>query len=411
MPSKLNCSFITGLAGTGKSTGLKSRLAMDPSAYVLTSTTGISAINLGITTLNSVLKFYDTDSLMDSYVRGQLYGVIKRLVSGPGAVHGLAIDEVSMMDASQLDMIHDTMERVAQHEEITQPLELVLCGDFLQLAPIKARFAFEAECWPEFEANTIKLDTVYRQDNLLFLEALNEFRAGNGKSGVSILKDCGVKFNTGLVNFKGTTIIPTNQAVDSFNKIKFANEPGTIIKIPTIRLGQQSSDWKDPKIPDNLELKLGCLVMILANDTIYKTYANGDQGIVEQIGEDGKIRVRIVANGSSRDGQQVWVSRVKRESWDHMKDEFTGERRAVKDVIGSVDYMPMRLGYCSTVHKCQGLTLDNVQIDFRDKFFGNPGMMYVALSRCRTPEGLRLVGSEELMIKRTVLNKKVERFL
>ncbi len=73
--------------------------------------------------------------------------------------------------------------------------------------------------------------------------------------------------------------------------------------------------------------------------------------------------------------------------------------------------MPLRLAYASTIHKSQGLTLDNVQIDFRDRFFGNPGMMYVALSRCRTPEGLRLVGTEEMMIKRTVVNQKVKRFL
>jgi ATP-dependent exoDNAse (exonuclease V) alpha subunit len=108
---------------------------------------------------------------------------------------------------------------------------------------------------------------------------------------------------------------------------------------------------------------------------------------------------------------KVWVSRVKREFKDNLRDPMTGELTKAKGVVGSVEYLPLRLAYASTIHKSQGLTLDNVQIDFRDRFFGNPGMMYVALSRCRTPEGLRLVGSEEMMIKRTVVNQKVKRFL
>src|SRR5690349_967928 len=146
MPANLNCSFITGLAGSGKSTGLKARLAIDEEAFVLCSTTGLSAINLGVATINSTLKYYDTDSLMDSYVNGKLYMTIKRLVTGTGALGGIAIDEVSMLDAEQLDMIHDTFKRVVQHSDVTEDKELVLVGDFLQLPPVKAKFAFEAKC-------------------------------------------------------------------------------------------------------------------------------------------------------------------------------------------------------------------------------------------------------------------------
>jgi len=412
MPANLNCSFTTGLAGSGKSTGLRARLAMDPEAFILTSTTGLSAINLGVATLNSTLKFYDTDSLMDSYVNGKLYNTVKRLVTGPGSVKGLAIDEVSMMDSEQLDMIHDTFKKVAKHEDVTEDLELNLVGDFCQLSPVKAKFAFEARCWPEFEANTLKLDKVYRQDNMLFLEALNEIRAGKGRSGVDLLKKCGVKFHDKLTKYSGTTIVPKNESVDNYNKTLFNEVPGDIIRVATNRQGIQSNDWKEPKIPDVLELKIGCLVMILANDSTFKTYANGDQGIVEAFdSQTGMFQVRILSGLKERNGKSVWVSKVTRVFKDNPRDPFTGELGKGKEVVGSVEYMPLRLGYASTVHRSQGLTLDNVQIDFRDRFFGNPGMMYVALSRCRTPEGLRLVGSEEMMVKRTVVNQKVKRFL
>jgi ATP-dependent exoDNAse (exonuclease V) alpha subunit len=281
-------------------------------------------------------------------------------------------------------------------------LEIVLCGDFLQLPPVNAQYAFEAKCWPKFEENMLKLDKVWRQDNLTFLEALNEFRAGNGRGGVDLLKSCGVRFNDKITRFQGTTILPKNDLVDTYNRVQFADINAPIIKVPTVRTGKQTSDWK--KIPEFLELKVGALVMILANDSKYKTYANGDQGMV--VSYDNKTQeflISILSSNSERNNKIVRVPYVHR---DH-KELING----VREITGTIEYMPLRLAYSSTVHKSQGLTLDKVQIDFRDRFFGNPGSMYVALSRCKTPEGLRLVGSEDMMIKRTVLNEKVRRFL
>jgi hypothetical protein len=412
MSATLNTQFITGLAGSGKSTALQAMLALDENAFMLTSTTGISSINLGVATLNSTLKFYDTDSLMDSYVSGRLYNIVKRLLTGPTAVRGLAIDEVSMMDADQLDMIYDTFVKVCKSPDIDGEIDLILTGDFAQLPPVKARFAFEARCWPEFEKNMVKLDKVWRQDNPLFLEALNKFRIGNGRDGVELLKKCGVKFYPQLCKFNGTTIVPVNDGVDNYNKVQFNEISAPIIYVPTKRQGLQVSEWKDPKIPDVLELKIGSLVMILANDITYKSYANGDQGIVSAYDSvNEQFQIKLLSSSPERDGKVVVVGYITRVYKDFTRNQMTGELNKAKEVVGSVTYMPLRLGYGSTAHKSQGLTLDKVQIDFRHRFFSNPGSMYVALSRCRTPEGLRLVGSEEMMIRRTVVNKKVERFL
>ncbi len=402
MASELNCSFITGLAGSGKSTGLRTRLEFEPDAFILTSTTGLSAINLGVATVNSTFHYFDTANLNELYKNKSLHNTIYRLTKGMSGVQGLAIDEVSMLDAEQLDMIYNAFEQVCKWDAMDKDLEIVLCGDFLQLPPVKAKYAFEAKCWSKFEDGMVKLDKVYRQDNILFLEALNEFRAGRGRNGVDLLKQCGVKFNDKITRFQGTTILPKNDLVDIYNNAQFADISSPIIKVPAIRTGKQTSDWK--KIPDVLELKIGALVMILSNDSKYRSYANGDQGTIMGWDDNTKeFLVQILSSNEARNGKIVRISYIKRE-YKELKD-------GIREIAGTLHYMPLRLAYSSTVHKSQGLTLDKVQIDFRDKFFSNPGSMYVALSRCRTPEGLRLVGSEEMMIKRTVLNEKVRRFL
>lgn len=412
MPTELNPSFVTGLAGSGKSHALRVTLALDPSAFILTSTTGLSSVNLGVATLNSTLHYFDTDSLMDQYVRGHLYHTIRRLVTGNEKVFGLAIDEISMMSAQQLDIIYDTFVKVCKRDDVNEPLQLVLTGDFAQLPPVKERFAFEANCWPLFEANMVKLTKVWRQDNPLFLEALNAFRKGDGLGGVDLLKQCGVGFTKELTRFKGTTIVPTNDIADRYNKVLFDENPSPIFTIPTRRTGVQSSDWKAPRISDKLELKVGSLVMILANDPVFKSYANGDQGTVLDYDEsNGLVRVRLISSMNERDGKEVLVPCITRSHTERMKDPMTGQITEGRVIAGTVNYMPLRLAYASTVHRSQGLSLDNVQIDFRDKFFGNPGSMYVALSRCRTPEGLRLVGNELLMARRTNINPLVKRFL
>lgn len=412
MPADLNCAFLTGLAGSGKSRSLKVTLAFDPQSFVLTSTTGLSSVNLGVATLNSTLRYYDTDSLRQQYLRGGLYHTVRKILTGESAVKGLAIDEVSMLSADQLDMIYDTFVKVCQRSDINEPIQLLVTGDFAQLPPVKERFAFEANCWPEFEKNMVKLDKVWRQDNSVFLEALNSFRKGDGLGGVELIKQCGVGFHNDLIRYRGTTIVPTNEIADRYNKILFDENKNPLIEIYAERTGVQSSDWKSPKIPDKLEIKRDSLVMILANDPMFKSYANGDQGkVMEYDATNNLVRVKLISPTPERDGMEVTIPPVTRSIYDRVKDSFTGLMSEGQMEIGRITYMPMRLAYASTVHRSQGLTLDSVQIDFRDKFFGNPGSMYVALSRCRTPEGLRLVGTEGLMVKRTNVNPLVRRFL
>src|ERR1700675_4124367 len=169
-------AFLTGSAGTGKTYRVRSAIAEDPHFGILAATTGIAAVNLGAITLNSLLKYFDTRSLEEAFFNGWLQKTILKV-----AVDGykwLVIDEISMLDGVQLAILYQCMKMVNEVRAMTgeAPLGIMLTGDFCQLPPIKAKCAFEAECWPMFEANTERRTKCGRQTDEEFLEAVNHIR-------------------------------------------------------------------------------------------------------------------------------------------------------------------------------------------------------------------------------------------
>lgn len=423
-------SFITGVAGTGKTHSLRGKIAADPSYAALASTTGISAVNLGTITLNGLLKYFDTESLEDSYISGKLTLIIHGLATGRDRVRNLAIDEVSMLDGDQLDIIYRAVGEVNERADMAEPFGLILTGDFCQLPPIKAKWAFEAECWPEFAAATTKLEKVWRQSDPAFLAGLNAIRRGDGPGGAALLRETRVTFASAADNaFEGTTILGKNAEVDRYNWLRYSKLPGKEVKLANSRWGREKGEWAN--IPPALALKPGALVMILANDTGggYR-YANGDLGHFQEmtttIATDPLTReseeVHAAAVTLLRNGETALIPQISRanlvkgdgkerppEAAEAAGAHYDPKLR--KWVIGKVTFWPLRLAYASTVHKTQGLSLDNVQIDPRDRFYGEAGMVYVALSRCRTPEGLRVVGGHDLLGKRVKVDPKVRRWL
>ena len=432
--------FITGIAGTGKTFLLKKRIE-DGEPGILAATTGIAAVNLGTMTINSLLKYYNTQSLIDKYVLGWLN---KELLKIAKNYRWIAIDEVSMMDGIQLDIIYKALLKVNQQLPKSRPLGLVISGDFLQLSPIKASWAFEAECWPVFARHTTRLEKVWRQKNPQFLEALSYLRAGDGRRGVRALQKAGVKFSPALdPNFDGTTIMAKNLAVSNFNDARLLKLTAPKILVKSYRWGKRPGEW-ERLIPTVLKLKTNALVMILANDSPDFTYANGDLGHIIKYDEEGKkFHIKLLRNGET-----VVIGFLKRdnysldppeqgkteEDYEHYSSWITivneeGEQTRIpnkvaspwndpyydpeenKFVIGACKFFPIRLAYASTCHKVQGLTLDKVQIDFRQRFFENPGMVYVAISRARTPEGLRVVGTMETVAGRTQAAPEVVEWL
>lgn len=395
---KTTYSAILGIAGTGKSTILREAAEKSKGDYILCSTTGISAVNLGAgITLNSLLWFFNEASLLDSFTTGKLDYRLGE-VYGKLGVRRILCDEVSMLPATNLSIICFALENLNNTLKAKNkpPMGFTVSGDYLQLPPVKGDFAFESEQWEKFEENTTILTQVHRQTDKEFVQALQKVREGNGKEVVDYFKE---NLNQ-LVDpkFNGTMLYPYNSSVDRQNQYRLEKVDGKEVSFESKRSGKQRGEWK--YIPDRLELKIGALVMILANN--YKgselEYCNGDLGeIVETTKSTVKVKLQ-------RNSAVVEIEYITRNNEEVVRDK--------KTVVGSILYLPVRLAYSTSIHKSQSLTLDRVQVDIRPKFYKEcPGMLYTALSRCRSKEGLRLIGSPRTFVQNCTVNPKVRRFL
>lgn len=428
--------FLTGSAGSGKTYAIREQIAKDPRFAVLAATTGIAAVNLGAITLNSLLKYFDTRSLEEAFFNGWLVRILGKLAMD--GYKWLAIDEISMMAGEQLDILYQAMKQLNEVRAMSgeAPLGLLLTGDFCQLPPIKSKWAFEADCWPFFEAQTERLTKIWRQSDAKFLEAVNHIRSGRGMVGATMLSQMGVEFvKHADTAFAGTTIIAKNDAVDNFNWLCHSKLPGVPATVQSVRwMGrgrQLPSEWKH--IPSQLKLKPKAYVMIINNDTPKFTYVNGDCGHITGYDSSSQtFGVRLVRNQ-----EEVEIGAITRKVTQHEppdevllahpemgEDELrklpfepgvpywdVNQGRRGMWVTGAITFNPLNLAYASTVHKCQGLTLDRVQLDLNQHFMTAPSMVYVAISRCKTPQGLRIIGSPALLGSRVKVDPAVLKWL
>lgn len=434
------CELVSGCAGTGKSYTIMKRLEEDPMYAVLCASTGIAAINLNTITIHSTLGFFDTNSLRDAYLQGSAQRKLRR-IHGEG-YRNLVLDEVSMVSNDTLDLLMNVFNDVNQNLSSSEkPIGLVLSGDFCQLPAIADKkpgdkrklptpWAFDARCWDKFAANTMKLTKVWRQSDERFLTALNYARSGRGDDMVGVLDACGVQFEGGSdMEFDGTTILGTNDEVNRFNKIALDGVKGRLIGLPSRRWGRLRPEWKN--IPEGkTEIRESCYVMLLANkyDGRELVYANGDCGhvvgitIPQQPGRMPSVQIELVRTGQIVDVNPIVRSVDHKDKPDTMsgEDQFDGDgwypkphrsKISKRYVEGQVEYYPIRVAYASTCHKAQGLSLDRVQIDARHWMMSGPAMLYVGLSRCRTIEGLRLVGSKDKWAHQCRIDERVRPWL
>lgn len=423
------CAFLTGVAGTGKTKLIRDLIDEDDSFGVLSATTGIAAVNLGVGTINSLLRYFDTESLEDQYVTGRLAANLHRIAH---EVENLVIDEVSMMAAPQLDLIFKAASEVndyASMRERRRRLGIILTGDFCQLPPVKAPFAFEATNWSWFAQHVIRLQKVWRQTDPKFLEAMKALRAGDGLAAADVLRDI-VQWRAAVDrDFDGTTIVAKNDEVTRHNFLSLAKIQKPIIRIPSKAWGtlanfesgaRHKGEWKN--IPEVLEIKEGAYVMILKNSGPNLEYANGDCGHVMGIDQQNKaVLVKLERTGETvsigilhrkvhvKDQPDTEVYDPSKGAWDGKLPYY--DEKPKRWAIGGLQYVPLRLAYATTVHKCQGLTLDKVQIDSRAHFFGEAGMAYVAMSRARDPKNTFVVGTHKLFATKVKIDEKVREWL
>lgn len=442
-------SFITGPAGCGK-TYLVQQAATRGSGIQLAASTGIAAVNLGgATTINSLLAYFDTKSLQEAFTIGRLTTRLGRLWQA--GIRRIVLDEVSMVDAEQITYLTRAIEEVNgrgyvldsrwRGEHDTPPsMGLTLVGDFCQLSPVKAAYAFESPEWEKYMANVTTLTEIKRQGDRDFVEALRAARRGDGARAVEYFAPL-LQEQTDDT-FNGPTIFAKNDAVDRYNQIRFDRISAPVAALPSERWGKQRSEWGNPEkppytwgIPLRLPLKVGALVMILANEWAegpppkQAIYVNGDLGDVVEIDETN----RCVSVQLQRTGEVVDVYPITRQvtqPLDTAKRKEMLEQGLVRydsvmkcwvgktitddgkfEVVGEITYTPIRLAWATSTHKSQGLSLDRVQINIRDPFFKTPAMLYVALSRARTPQGLRIVGSPAAFVERCKTDPRLAAWL
>lgn len=405
--------FLTGPAGTGKTTIVRGWCEADPHIR-LCATTGIAAVNLGdAVTINSQLGFFNTEGLEDSYVQGWLQTRLRR--NRMAGLTRYVIDEVSMMEARQITILLRACEELNAEAAVLMGDEPVVgmsfVGDFLQLPPVKGDFAFQAAEWQQLvQPYVTTLTKVHRQTDTAFLDALHALRASDVDRVLEILAPRCVR-NIDL-DYDGATLYSKNEHVDRFNSLRHARLTTKPVNFRTLRSLVQREDVHEPNdwknIPDVVTIKPGALVMILANKTVDGAivYANGDQGILQGIiGQTGAGQSPTAVVKLKRTGEEVNVTYHVRQFLRPTGKK--GKRSEAYEVLGEIKYMPLRLSYATTVHKSQGLTLDRVQIDIADPFWAAPAMLYVGASRARSLEGLQIVGRPDMLKLRCEVDPRV----
>lgn len=383
--------FLTGAAGSGKTYVLNKYidyLKRNLIRTAVTASTGIAATHLQGMTIHSWsgigVKDYLDKKDLDKIAAN------KRIKEHYEETKVLIIDEISMLHPHQLEMVNAIAQFILNNDQPFGGMQIVLCGDFFQLPPVSSaspnaekNFAFECETWEHSDFYVCYLHEQHRQGDDPLLSILNDIRNGTAGEHTKIpLRTRYKKEPASTV--KATKLYSRNMNVDTINDRELrliSSEEKTFDMLTKGNSGLLEGLKRSCLAAEKLRLKVDAEVMFIKNDP-HGDYVNGTRGVVTGFDKSNSYGWPIV---KTFDGKIITAFP---EEW---KFEDNGKIRA------TISQVPLRLAWAITIHKSQGMTLDAVEIDLGDAF--EPGMGYVALSRVRKLDGLKLMNLNDMALR------------
>lgn len=392
--------FLTGKAGTGKTTFLNDFVKKTKKKHIVVAPTGIAAINAGGVTIHSMFglplrTFIPTIDRIDSNMGNNIPDLMQHFKYRKDKlkllreIEIIIIDEVSMLRADVLDMMDFSLRFVRRNVQKFGGVQMLFIGDLYQLPPVvrdehflgryyRSPFFFDSFALKELPLITLELTTVYRQTDEKFLDILNDIR--DGEVGDIDFEKLNKRYHPDFEPKEEAYVYLTshNRMADEINQKKLAELKGK----PHFYNADIIGNFNENQYPneEELQLKVGAQIMFIRNDASGdKRYFNGKLAEVTYL-DDQEITVLIEGDDEE--------FTLKKETWEQKRYGLDAEKNITEDVLGSFQQYPVRLAWAVTIHKSQGLTFDRLIIDAGKSFAS--GQVYVALSRCRTLEGIVL---------------------
>jgi len=388
--------FLTGNAGTGKTTFLHKIKYESLKRLVVVAPTGVAAINAKGVTIHSFFQLpfgsivpgveqNNSNSFKHKFSKTKI-DIIKSLDL-------LIIDEISMVRADLLDGIDQVLRRYKNRNKVFGGVQVLMIGDLHQLSPVvnpnewellkphyNTPYFFSSKSFRESHAISIELKHIYRQDNKAFIAILNEIR--NNKLSLKSATVLNNRFQPDFIPKKNEgyiTLTTHNNRANAINKLEL-NKLKSKSQFYSAEINGKFNDYAYPT-SEKLELKVGAQVMFIKNDSsIEKRYFNGKVGTITYLDND------FITVQCPDDENEIEASS---EKWENVSYTINQETKEIsEDIIGSFSQIPLRLAWAITIHKSQGLTFEKAIIDAEASFAH--GQTYVALSRCKSLEGIVL---------------------